>query len=100
MAIPTYRVTSLPAFIEQVVRLRDRWQTADIDHAKKIGEEEPDPVSVWFRGQGNASWRLRPRLYRPSKKFNENEIRMEFKLRAFQLMSESHVPQDDKECTS
>jgi hypothetical protein len=31
------------------------------------------------------------------KKFNENEIRTEYKLRAFQLMSESRVPKDDKE---
>jgi len=32
-----------------------------------------------------------------TKKFNENEIRTEFKLRAFQLMSETHVPKDDRE---
>jgi hypothetical protein len=97
MAIPTYRITSLSNFIDQVVRLRDVWQVADIAQAKKRDEEEPDPVSVWFRGQANASWPLRPKLYRHAMRFNENEIRTEFKLRAFQLMSESHVPQDDRE---
>jgi len=97
MAIHEYRVASLAGFIEQVVRIRDEWQTADLDRAKKCGEEEPDPVSVWFRGQANAAWRLQPKLYRPSKKFNENEIRTEFKLRGFQLMSEAHVPKDDQE---
>jgi hypothetical protein len=98
MAIPTHRVTSLTNFVDQVIRVRDEWQAADIEHAKKCGEEEPDPVSVWFRGQGNARWLLRPKLYRHAKtKFNENEIRTEFKLRGFQLMSETHVPKDDRE---
>jgi hypothetical protein len=97
MAIPTYRVTSLSNFIDQVARLRDDWQAADIEHAKKCDEEEPDPASIWFRGQGNSRWLLRPKLYRHGQKFNEDEIRTEFKLRAFQLMSESHVPSDDKE---
>src|SRR5258708_4503961 len=98
MAIPTYRVTSLVAFVEQVIRLRDDWHSADIEDAKKCGEEEPDQVSVWFRGQGNARWLLRPKLYRRGmKKFNENEIRMEFKLRGSQLMYETHPPKDDRE---
>jgi hypothetical protein len=97
MAIPVYKVASLSDFIEQVFRLRNAWQDADIEHAKKCGEDGPDPVSAWFRGQGNARWSLQPKLYRSRKKFNENEIRTEFKLRAFQLMSETHVPKDDKE---
>lgn len=97
MAIPISRVTSLSNFIDQVVRIRDDWQTADIEHAKKCGEEEPDPLTIWFRGQGNSRWLLRPKLYRHAQRFNENEIRTEFKLRAFQLMSETHVPKDDRE---
>jgi len=93
VAIPTHRVTSLTNFVDQVIRVRDEWHAADVEHAKKCNEDEPDPISVWFRGQGNALWPLRPKLYRHAKKkFNENEIRMEFKLRGFQLMSETHVP--------
>ncbi len=37
-----------------------------------------------------------PKVYR-LKQFNENEIRTEYKLRAFQLMSEGRIPKDDKE---
>jgi hypothetical protein len=97
MAIIVSQVAALSDFIEKVFRLRDAWQAADVEQAKKWGDDEPDPVSTWFRGQGNARWSLQPKLYRSGKKFNENEIRTEFKLRAFQLMSEAHVPHDDRE---
>ncbi|HXN65722.1 MAG TPA: FRG domain-containing protein [Candidatus Acidoferrales bacterium] len=78
-------------FIRQVLSVRDQWEKKN-----SSDDRDADPLQVWFRGQENARWRLLPRLYR-LKKFDENEIRSEFKLRAFQLMSESHIPKDDLE---
>jgi hypothetical protein len=98
MSILTHRVDSLSAFIDAVIRVRKQWQDEDVKSANECDDgEEPDQQEPWFRGQGNAVWKLRPKLYRSAKKFNENEIRAEFKLRGFQLMSEAHVPKDDRE---
>ena len=96
MAIQTIRVTSLSAFTGQVTRLRDRWLAEDVRHAKKCGEEIPERVQVWFRGQPNARWKLRPKVHR-LRKADENEIRTEFKLRGSQLISEPHIPKNDRE---
>src|SRR2546425_8588252 len=97
MPTATYRVSALSDFVNRVFRLRETWEQEDIKHAKECeDDDDPDPLQVWFRGQENARWRLVPKLYR-LKTFNENEIRTEFKLRGFQLMSESHIPKDDRE---
>lgn len=98
MAILSHRVLSLSDFINAVIAVRKRWEAEDLKHAIACEEgETPDPQEPWFRGQPNAAWNLRPKLYRSTRKFNENEIRTEFKLRGFQLMSETHVPKDDRE---
>lgn len=96
VAILTSKVNSLPDFIRQVVTLRDKWEKDDINLAKQREDEDADPLQTWFRGQESAAWRLIPKMYR-QQHFNENEIRTEYKLRAFQLMSESRIPSDDKE---
>jgi hypothetical protein len=97
MPILTRTVSSLPDFIKQVLSIRDAWQKEDAKEAKKNGEDDRDgPLQIWFRGQANARWKLVPKVYR-LKQFNENEIRTEYKLRAFQLMAEGRVPKDDKE---
>ena len=97
MAIATYRVTSLTDFTERVLRIQHTWNKEDLDDARRNEEEDEwQPCQVWFRGQDNARWKLVPHLYR-LKHFNENEIRTEFKLRAFQLMTESRIPQDSRE---
>ena len=74
MAIPVYNVASLSDYIERVFRLQDEWQATDIEHAKKCGEEQPDPITVWFRGQGNARWPLQPKLYRSQKNLTRTKF--------------------------
>jgi len=100
MPILNRTVISLPDFIKQVLSIRDAWQKEDDEHAKdakKHGDNDEDgPLQIWFRGQANAQWKLVLKVYR-LKQFNENEIQTEYKLRAFQLMSEGRVPKDDKE---
>jgi hypothetical protein len=100
MPLLTRAVSSLPDFIKQILSVQEQWQREDdkeANEAKKHGDEDQKgPLQIWFRGQANASWKLVPNLYR-LKQFNENEIRTEFKLRAFQLMPEGHVPKNDKE---
>jgi len=100
MPILVRKVSSLPDFIKQVLSIRDDWQREDDEDAnaaKKRGDDPQDgPLQIWFRGQPNARWKLVPTLYR-MKQSNENELRTEFKLRAFQLMPEGHVPKDNKE---
>lgn len=76
------------------------WQRQNDEHIieaeKRGGDDQGGPLQIWFRGQANARWKLVPKVYR-LKQFNENEIRTEYKLRAFQLMSEGRIPKDDKE---
>jgi hypothetical protein len=97
MPIPKRTVASLPDFIQQVLSIRDAWESYDAKEAKQKGDDDNDgPLQIWFRGQANARWKLVPKVYR-FKQYNENEIRTEYKLRAFQLMSEGRVPKDDKE---
>jgi hypothetical protein len=88
-------VKSVSDFIDIVLRQRNAWEAEDRERSTKR-EESFEPLQLWFRGQENARWRLVPKLYR-LRDFNENEIRSEFKLRAFQLMTESHIPKDDRE---
>lgn len=98
MPITSYRVRSLPNYVSQVVETRNRWHEEDLERAKECEEDEdPCPSQVWFRGQANAAWELRPKLYRTGKNYDEDEIRTEFKLRGVQLIGEPHVPKDDRE---
>jgi hypothetical protein len=97
MAIASYRVDSLPDYIRQVVEIRNRWNKEDIESATKREEDYSGPPPLWFRGQTNGVWELRPKLYRTGKNYDEDEIRTEFKLRGVQLMGEPHVPKDDRE---
>src|ERR1700737_1922630 len=98
MPILRRTVSSLSDFIKQILSIRDSWQREDVEDPKDVKEKGDDggPLQIWFRGEANARWKLVPKAYR-LKQFNENEIRTEYKLRAFQLMSESRVPKDDKE---
>lgn len=97
MAITTHSVASVTGFIERVLHTQAEWNKEDFEQAGACDElDDWTPGQVWFRGQDNARWKLVPQLYR-LKHFNENEIRTEFKLRAFQLMSESRIPQDNRE---
>src|SRR6202140_4619302 len=97
MAIASYRVSSLPEYVTQVVSVRNRWNEEDIAHAKKCDDDYSGPPPLWFRGQVNGAWELRPKLYRTGKNYDEDEIRAEFKLRGVQLMGELRVPKDDRE---
>lgn len=97
MAIASYRVTSLTEFITQVVTIRNQWYEEDKEHAKACDEENEGPPQLWFRGQVNSSWELRPKLYRTGKNYDEDEIRTEFKLRGVQLIGEPRIPKDDRE---
>jgi hypothetical protein len=95
MAITIRQVSSLPNFISEILRIRDLWEREDAEEAERRGDDL-DPLQTWFRDHANARWRLIPQLYR-LEHANENEIRSEFKLRAFQLMTEPHVPGNDRE---
>jgi hypothetical protein len=98
MAIPSYGITSLPDYVNQVVKIRNRWHEEDIERAKKCEDDEATaPPQLWFRGQVNGKWELRPKLYRTGKDYDEDEIRTEFKLRGVQLIGEPRVPKDDRE---
>jgi|SRR5882757_5621435 len=97
MAIATHRVTSLTEFVTKVVQIRNGWYEEDKARAKKCDEAEEGPPQLWFRGQVNSKWELRPKIYRPGKNYDEDEIRMDFKLRGVQLIGEPRVPKDDRE---
>jgi hypothetical protein len=87
-------VASLTAFLESVKTIREQWHREDERKAKRCGEKF-EPPTIWFRGQSKASWPLKPKLYR-LKDPDENEIRSGFKRRAVQLMSEPHLPENEK----
>ena len=74
--------------------IREQWHREDERKAKRCGEKF-EPPTIWFRGQSKASWPLTPKLYR-LKDPDENEIRSGFKRRAVQLMSEPHLPENEK----
>ena len=98
MAIASYSIASLSNFVAQVVKIRNRWHEEDVEHARKCEEDnDAGPTTLWFRGQTNAAWELRPKLYRTGKNYNEDEIRTEFKLRGVQLIGEPRVPKNDRE---
>jgi hypothetical protein len=100
------RIDSLGAFLTAVTALRDEWRTKDEEEAKRCGDKPFEPGQDWYRGVSDASYELKPKLYRASgfeavrkfsrKKPNEDEIRRGFKSSAMQLMSEPHLPEDEK----
>lgn len=81
MSAITYSVTNIPEFLEVVDRCTREWF---------VQEKTWGP---WFRGHRDATWGLRPSLYRyppcarPIRKL-EDEIRQEFVVRAPSLGSE------------
>jgi|ERR1700735_3271468 len=98
MSVPTYNVRSVSDYVNRVVEIRSRWHEEDLKQSKQSRDDtNSGPPQLWFRGQVNARWELRPRLYRTGKNYDENEIRTEFKLRGVQLMGEPLVPKDDRE---
>lgn len=97
---------SFAGFHSVVSQLRDRWRIEDEQEAKKCGDKNFQPSQFWYRGVSSADYDLKPKLYRksgfeavrkyPRKKSNEDEIRRGFKSSAMQLMTEPHLPEDEK----
>jgi len=68
------------------------------DKDRNGGTFHESASDYWFRGHANASWDLRPRIYRADfRDADENELRTEFKRRGRQLMLEPSVPSSDRE---
>jgi hypothetical protein len=73
-------VRSLAEFVEVVRKIREQWRRPD------------EYLPLWFRGHGDASKELTPRLYRKEAgDVDEDELRYEFERRAIQFPL-SHVP--------
>lgn len=97
---------SLGSFLSTVVQLRDKWRSEDEKEAKRHGAKNFQPSQYWYRGVSKSSHELKPKLYRksgfesvrkyPRSKSNEDEIRRGFKSCALQLMTEPHLPEDEK----
>jgi hypothetical protein len=97
---------SFAGFHSVVSQLRDRWRIEDERKAKKRGDKNFEPSQFWYRGVSRANYELKPKLYRksgfeavrkyPRNKSNGDEIRRGFKSSAMQLMSEPHLPEDEK----
>jgi FRG domain len=73
--LTTHTVTSVSGYLEIVERLTNEWFTAETSWGP------------WFRGQSDATWALRPSMYRYSPlrrpiRAVEDEIRQEFIVRA------------------
>jgi FRG domain len=78
---------SLESFVGTVKHVRNGWTDED---AKCVGDEE----GPWFRGQGDESWGLIPKIYRPEfANADEKELRHEFQSAGLQLLGTS-VPKD------
>jgi hypothetical protein len=81
MSEPAHEAKSIPEFLSLVSKFTDMWFP-----------KEPT-WGPWFRGEGNATWRLRPKLYRdPQPKRDlitlDDEFRQEFIVRAPSLSPE------------
>jgi len=100
------QVDSLRGFLNTVIELRDKWLSKDEKKAKQHGDKSFEPGQCWYRGVSDATFELKPKIYRKSgfeavrkfsrSKSNEDEIRRGFKSSAMQLMSEPHIPADEK----
>ncbi|MGP8019935.1 MAG: FRG domain-containing protein [Limisphaerales bacterium] len=72
------QVSNVSEYLKRVKEIRNDWWSKDKD----------DPWMPWFRGHGQADWKLWPRLYRdynPTRRKKsriEDEIREEFAVRA------------------
>lgn len=97
---------SIAKFLSVVMDLRDEWRHEDEKQAKKRGDRHFEPGQYWYRGVSKASYDLKPKIYRKSgfeavRKYDrartdEHEIRRGFKSVARQLMTEPHLPDDEK----
>ena len=76
-----YRVKSVAQYVQVVCGVREEWSA-----------QETAYLDPWFRGQADASWGLQPSLYRLELAADEDEIRLEFKRRAGQLLSAEREP--------
>jgi hypothetical protein len=89
-----------------VKKLRDDWRRQDKEAAKGRHDKNFEPSQYWYRGVSKKNYDLKPKMYRKSgfeavRKFvrtntNEDEIKRAFKSSATQLMTESHLPADEK----
>lgn len=78
------RIRSVADYVRLVCSIREEWS------AKVKAYFDP-----WFRGQGNASWGLQPNIYRLGLRDHEDEIRLEFKRRAAQLLAAEREPTNE-----
>lgn len=100
MAIPLKRegsltrktkpVESISDFLERVLKVHRKWLSKD-----RFWQP-------WFRGQGDVTWTLQPRLYRINRETDEllaeeEELRSEFHRRGVQLISGERPPQTEFE---
>jgi len=93
-------------FVTVVTELRDDWRREDEKKAKTCGNKNFEPGGDWYRGVSKANYDLKPKVYRKSgfeavRKYNriktdEDEIKRAFKSSAVQLMTEPHLPEDEK----
>jgi hypothetical protein len=97
---------SVSKFLSVVKGMRDNWRREDEKKAKRAGKKNFEPGPDWYRGVSRANYDLKPKVYRKSgfeavRKYNraetdEHEIRRAFKSSAMQLMTEPHLPSDEK----
>ena len=75
--VEVLRAGSVSRFVEIACECREQWSAAEGKYL--------DP---WFRGQSSTRWGLEPNIYRLDLGDDEDEIRLEFKRRASQLLAE------------
>jgi hypothetical protein len=71
-------------YVRVVCELREEWSA-----------QEKAYFDPWFRGQANAEWGLQPNLYRLGLQADEDELRLEFKRRAAQLLAVEREPTNE-----
>jgi FRG domain-containing protein len=106
--MPTHNpsANSISKFLSIVIELRDKWRKEDETDAKLRKEKHFEPGQLWYRGVSKATYDLKPKIYRKPefaavRKYNraktdEDEVRRGFKSSARQLMTEPHLPDDEK----
>src|SRR5437879_6238257 len=97
--------SSVADFLSVVTELRKEWCEEDKKEWKS-DDKDFEPSQFWFRGVSRPTYELKPKVYRksgfdavrkyPRTEFNENEIRRGFKSCGSQLMTEPHLPEDQK----
>jgi hypothetical protein len=86
----TSPVESIADFLGRVSKVHQRWLS---------GDRFWQP---WFRGQGDITWTLQPRLYRINRETEqllteEEELRSQFQRRGLQLIAGERLPQNEFE---